>query len=594
MNKIFLVAAQHVRVIAFWKPFLLALLFGPPLFVLGAMGMGSVFGGDAARAWDTLPQRLAAQMTRGATENERAGYVDDANVLRATRDEAAARNFIAFANKADAQRALVEKNIAGYYVIPSAFIATGDIVFYSEASVADLEMDARFERWVIEKLARAENPARLARIVEPLRQTRSENAITSMLGFAPPAELTRGITLAAVFLFALIFAGNLLLTPLAREREGRVLDVILGSVSPAQFLLGKYLGALTVAVMLLASWCGWSLLLARGETKFFAANEIAWGIIVFAVSGFLLYAALLTVFGAWLELYPESQRIPLFVGMFGLLPLMILLLTNAQPNEPHVVIVSLIPLFAPTVMVWRMQLTQAPFQEMAGALGALWLTTIFFLWLAVYWFRRRVETDTRSSLGRKIMWKKIADWTMAIVSGLTILYFVALRAASELTWTDVFVALVSALAVCVWIAMRASKFSTWRAFGLVLLAHSLTQAWLQWQWQLWDTSLQNVNALVALLAWDSFCALLCVSALLLIRRDASVIALAVVWLGCPLGLLVSMARYDNIAQFDALPFRESSVLLSAICFLGFLAVGGILAFGAHFLRLIYLELAGRT
>ncbi|RIK29409.1 MAG: hypothetical protein DCC52_07395 [Chloroflexi bacterium] len=132
------------------------------------------------------------------------------------------------------------------------------------------------------------------------------------------------------------------------------------------------------------------------------------------------------------------------------------------------------------------------------------------------------------------------------------------------------------------------------ALGLALLAHLFAQVWLQEQWQLWDTALQNANALAALAAWDSFWAILAVSTLLLIRRDASVIALAVVWLACPLGLLASMARYGNIAQMDSLPLRDASALMTAMCFLSFLAIAGSVAFGAHFARLIYLELAGKS
>lgn len=175
----------------------------------------------------------------------------------------------------------------------------------------------------------------------------------------------------------------------------------------------------------------------------------------------------------------------------------------------------------------------------------------------------------------------------------TLLYF-ALRSAGEMTWTDLFVALVSAVVVCVWVGWRASTFSNWRVFGLVLLAQLLAHAWLQWQGQLWDTPLQNGHALVALLAWDSFWALLFVSALLLIRRDASGIALAAAWLGCPIGLALTMTRYPSAAQLENLPLRDSSILLVAMCLLGFFAIGGSVAFVVHFLRLLYLELAAKA
>ncbi len=191
------------------------------------------------------------------------------------------------------------------------------------------------------------------------------------------------------------------------------------------------------------------------------------------------------------------------------------------------------------------------------------------------------------------MWKKYLTWGLALTWFGTGLYFV-LFTTSELTWLDLLVAFLSILAVWIWIAIYPRIFGTWRALGLILLAHVLLQGWLQWQWSLWETSYRVVNAISALLALDTFATLLAVSALLLIRRDASVIALAIVWLGCPLGLLASMAGYSTSAQLETLPLRDSSILLTAMCLLGFLAIGGGIAFMVHFFRLLYLELAARA
>ncbi len=191
------------------------------------------------------------------------------------------------------------------------------------------------------------------------------------------------------------------------------------------------------------------------------------------------------------------------------------------------------------------------------------------------------------------MWKKYLPWGLALTWFGTVLYFV-LFTTSELTWLDLVVALLSVLAIWIGIAIQPRIFATWRALGLALLAHVLLQAWLQSQWSLWATPYRAVNAVSALLAVDTFAAILAVSALLLIRRDASVIALAIVWLGCPLGLLVSMARYSSAAQMENLPLSDSTILLTAICLLGFLAIVGSIAFVVHLGRVIYLELAARA
>ena len=187
--------------------------------------------------------------------------------------------------------------------------------------------------------------------------------------------------------------------------------------------------------------------------------------------------------------------------------------------------------------------------------------------------------------------KSIALCAGAICLG-TFLYF-ALRPTMAFSWTDLILVFLSALSACIWIAFHATRFANWRILACLIGLQLLAQGWLQWQWNIWESEIRSLNALVALGAVDSFTAILMVGTLLLIRRDASVIALAVVWIGCPLGLLLTMARYETAAQIETLPIRESSLLLAAICLLSFLALGGILAFSLHLLRHFYLELADK-
>lgn len=190
------------------------------------------------------------------------------------------------------------------------------------------------------------------------------------------------------------------------------------------------------------------------------------------------------------------------------------------------------------------------------------------------------------------MRRLIAGVTTIIWIG-ALLYFV-LRPKTDFSRIDLIVVFLSALTICIWIGLNATRLTNWRTLAFLIGIFLLAQGWLQWQWNLWETEFGNLNALAALWAVDSFAAILVVSTLLLIRRDASVIALAVVWIGCPLGLLMTMARYKTAAQIEALPIRESSLLLTGICLLSFLAVGGMIAFSLRLLRLLYLELANKV
>ena len=133
-------------------------------------------------------------------------------------------------------------------------------------------------------------------------------------------------------------------------------------------------------------------------------------------------------------------------------------------------------------------------------------------------------------------------------------------------------------------------FGTWRGLGGLVMAHAASQVWLQWQWDLWDSSVvlvRNLNVIAGLVLVATFFAMLVSIMLLLAFRDASVIALGMAWLGCPALLMVSALRYR---AFDTpIPFREQIVLIVPMSLLFLFAGAGGIAFLVHLLVLAIKE-----
>lgn len=136
----------------------------------------------------------------------------------------------------------------------------------------------------------------------------------------------------------------------------------------------------------------------------------------------------------------------------------------------------------------------------------------------------------------------------------------------------------------------------WRGFAVLAASHIAAQAWLQWQWGLWDSPIvliRNLNVLATLVVFGTLIAMLISLALILIYQDASAIALAVVWLGCPLFFILTMSRYGTFERFSSAEFRQNIVWLTPVCLLWFLAVAGAIAFVGHFAVLLIKEITGR-
>ncbi|MCL4395617.1 MAG: hypothetical protein M1482_12595 [Chloroflexi bacterium] len=141
-----------------------------------------------------------------------------------------------------------------------------------------------------------------------------------------------------------------------------------------------------------------------------------------------------------------------------------------------------------------------------------------------------------------------------------------------------------------------SLLRRWRGLGLLAVPHIAAQGWLQWQWNLWDSPsplLRNLNAVVTLVVFGTLLGMLVSLLLILIYQDASAIALGAAWLGFPICLIVTMARYQTYERLSSLPLRDSMVLVTPVCLLSFLAVTGGMAFVGHLAVLLFKEISGR-
>lgn len=179
---------------------------------------------------------------------------------------------------------------------------------------------------------------------------------------------------------------------------------------------------------------------------------------------------------------------------------------------------------------------------------------------------------------------------------LTLLYFWIVPPTMRndlIVWAGLFVVAVCALVLAIGAYRR---LRTWRGLGVLLATHIAAQAWLQWQWNLWDSSIvlvRNLNVIAGLMAWATLVAITVSLVLLLIFRDASVIALAVGWLGWPLWLIATALRYRTLEGLDSAPFREQIVLIVPTCLLCLLPIAGMIAFSMHGIRLAVKEVKGQ-
>ncbi|MDB2687259.1 ABC transporter permease [Mariniblastus sp.] len=191
-----------------------------------------------------------------------------------------------------------------------------------------------------------------------------------------------------LLMFVVIFmAAQPMLESVLEEKSQRIAEVMLGSVSSFQLMLGKLLGtvsgSLTVFSIYVIGLLCWSVYTGASDQIPF---ELAPWFVVFQILGVLFYAAIFLAIGASVSQLKEAQAFLMPVWLLMLSPMFVWLLLIRDPLGSTSVWMSLFPPATPTVMMLRLATGQAiPWWQ--PVLGAVLLTLAT---LAVVIFAARI------------------------------------------------------------------------------------------------------------------------------------------------------------------------------------------------------------
>lgn len=422
MRNILLVIKQEI-VTTIGKPSFWFMTFLFPLLILGmnvgvqiatnrsiaerenwqpAVGDLSAAAGELPGAETSAAEAFAAPPT--------IGYVDEAGVIEGVPTAVPATLFRPFPDIAAAQDALDDGTIAQYFLIPADYLDSGEFILVErEFSPMGQGNDALFDYILTYNLVGDEALAFSLTNPTALMERRQLNPVSTSavndgaLAFAIPFATM------FIFFFLLLNSSGYMLQSVSREKENRVVEVLLVSLRPRDLMIGKMLGLSLVALLQMAIWVGGPLLLlGRGQELLNLAEAVTlpngfllWAVIYFLL-GYLLYASMMGAIGA---LAPTAREGGQFVFII-LLPLMLPLWFNnafiEAPNGGLVTFLSLFPLTAPTAMITRLVSVSVPAWQLVVSLSGLTLTTYLLILLAARFFR----ADTLLS-GAAVNWQRV-------------------------------------------------------------------------------------------------------------------------------------------------------------------------------------------
>lgn len=360
--------------------------------------------------------------------------------------------------EADYGRWLKEK---GYYAlarVPRGVMKEGVVEVYS-LSLVPMEVKQEIARQVqrkVEERKRSEIAERsgIPNLDKQLRETQTpvvaRTLVVSEAGETreSSAELTSMMGVVAglvIYIFIFMYSSQVM-QGVVEEKKNRIIEVLVSSVKPFQFLMGKIIGVAAVGLLQFLIWIGVGIVLVVASQLFllpgldvealrtatdvgalagstamgteqlemlqYVAKMVDPGFVMwflgaflfYFLGGYLLYASLFAAVGAAADSETDTQQ---FMTPLSVLLLAALYVGFAAMKNPDTSLVfwgSLFPFTSPIVMLVRLPFG-VPAWEVVLSMGLLVGAFLFFTWLSGKIYRVGILM-----YGKKPSWRELYRW----------------------------------------------------------------------------------------------------------------------------------------------------------------------------------------
>jgi ABC-2 type transport system permease protein len=186
-------------------------------------------------------------------------------------------------------------------------------------------------------------------------------------------QLVLGGAAGILIYLSLMIGGQLVAQGVVEEKSSRVVELLLATVRPWELMTGKVLGigALGLIQIALYGVVGIGLASALGTLTLSlstAAGTVIW-LIVWYLVGFVMYAFAFAAAGALVSRQEDAAGVIMPVLIFVIVGYVLgISVLPGDPSNHLVAVLSVIPLFAPTLMPMRLSMGGVPPWEAALAL----------------------------------------------------------------------------------------------------------------------------------------------------------------------------------------------------------------------------------
>jgi ABC-2 type transport system permease protein len=221
-----------------------------------------------------------------------------------------------------------------------------------------------------------------------------------------------------IYFLMVVFGINYLLSSVSEEKESRMIEILLTSISSRSLLIGKLIGLLGVILtqmLLLSAFAVIGFMIVKSQINIpFSFSDLVFDPIqiVYAVLciilGFLVLASVMVGVGSAMPSLKEAQSFSSMFMILTIFPLYFAGILVSDPDSTLAKVLSFVPITAPLVLLFRNAFNVITPLEMGLSLVALIVQLIISVYLAVKLFEiGSLEYKEKISLDR--VWKVIKD-----------------------------------------------------------------------------------------------------------------------------------------------------------------------------------------
>jgi ABC-2 type transport system permease protein len=205
------------------------------------------------------------------------------------------------------------------------------------------------------------------------------------------ASFAISFTMLMFIYMSVLFYGIFVMRGVIEEKQTRISEVLVSSVRPAQMMFGKLIGIGLVGLTQMSIWAlsaaglttiGFSLFASRGINLPHISPMLFVYFLIYFLLGYFLYATLYAMVGATVSSDDDAQQAQFPITMLLAVSMIAFPLIMNNPNSPTATTLSMVPFFAPTLMIMRIGMVNPPLWQIALSMSIMAATILICVWIA--------------------------------------------------------------------------------------------------------------------------------------------------------------------------------------------------------------------